>query len=192
MQLRRFGLLPPLIVLAIAAGCSHPVESPIDETEWTLPTADESHATPAAPSSSIASLQPLHSLPTLQRAPGTLKPGDQPTEIIQTYYRPAGAEPTFTPDSKQAAKVEYGRAPNYEWLQGELIYSSVRGVWRLRYAASDDDDAYGGSVTLLAVSPTFALEAGQRVRVKGSLINPRSTDPSPYYHVRQLEPLGTP
>ncbi len=192
MQLRRRGLLLPLALLALAGGCSQPAAAPLDEPTSLQISPDDLCSSTAAVERSIANLQPVQSLPNLQRTPESRGPGGSTTEIIQTYYRPAGADPNPTLDSKSASKVEFGRAPNYEWLQGELIYSSVRGVWRLRYAASDEDDAYGGSVTLLDVSPTFALEAGQRVRVRGRLINPRSTEPSPYYHVLQLEPLGTP
>jgi hypothetical protein len=189
MQLRRSGLLLPLMLLALAGGCSHPEAAPLDEPACLRPALVNGPSTLEQPT---ANLQPVQSLPTLQRAPEARGPGGSTTEIIQTYYRPAGSEPNLTVDSKSATQLEFGRAANYEWLQGELSYSSVRGVWRLRYASADEDDAYGGSVTLLDVSPTFALEAGQRVRVRGRLINPRSTEPSPYYHVLHLEPLGTP
>ena len=89
-------------------------------------------------------------------------------------------------------RIEFARAQDYSWLQGELLFSSVRGVWRLRYAASDDDDPYGGSVTLQGLSPELTLEAGQRVRVEGMLINSRSSEPSPCYHVSHLEQLSMP
>jgi hypothetical protein len=190
MQLRRSGLLLPLMLLALAGGCSRPeAVLPPDEPTSLQPAPEKG---PSALERPTANLQPVQSLPALQRTPESRGPGGSTTEIIQTYYRPAGSEPNLTVDSKSGTKLEFGRAANYEWLQGELIYSSVRGVWRLRYASSDEDDAYGGSVTLLDVSHTFALEAGQRVRVRGRLINPRSTEPSPYYHVLHLEPLGTP
>jgi len=68
-----------------------------------------------------------------------------------------------------------------------LLFSSVRGVWRLRYAAADDEDPYGGSVTLVHIDANLGLQAGQHVRVKGKLINPATSEPSPYYHVLEME-----
>ena len=107
---------------------------------------------------------------------------------MQAHYRPSATDPSGSLDSKPPtpARPEFGRAPDYRWLQGELLFSSVRGVWRLRYAAADDDDAYGGSVTLVDVDARLGLHAGQRVRVEGRLINPRSSEASPFYHVLKV------
>jgi hypothetical protein len=126
-------------------------------------------------------------MPQLQQAPSTLNAADPSSEIVQTHYRPPTSELFETRDGKASGPAEFGRAPDYTWLQGELLYSSVRGVWRLRYAAAEDEDPYGGSVTLVHVDASLGLQAGDRVRVTGKLINPKTSEPSPYYNVRQVE-----
>ncbi|CAN5357856.1 hypothetical protein BH10PLA2_BH10PLA2_40010 [soil metagenome] len=193
MQLRRFGLLLPLslVLLSLATGCSNPVASPFGDVQTVTPQSGMALSSGLTGSFPATGLQPVEALPKLH-TPETMRSSESTSEIIQTHYRPTPADPVSTATAKPATKIEFGRAANYEWLQGELIFSSVRGVWRLRYAAADDDDAYGGSVTLLDISPNVALQAGQRVRVLGRLINPRSTEPSPYYHVSQLETLSVP
>jgi hypothetical protein len=140
-----------------------------------------------AAKSTPAILQHVESVPIFQQTPMELPPADQGSEIVQTHYRPTPADPSGTPEPEPPVQVEFGRAPDYGWLQGELLFSSVRGVWRLRYAAADDDDLYGGSVTLIGVDARLVLQAGQRVRVNGRLINPRSNEPSPYYRVLNLQ-----
>jgi hypothetical protein len=82
-----------------------------------------------------------------------------------------------------------GHAADYHWLIGELQYSEVRSVWRLRYAGAEADDSFGGSVTLLAPSPMTAYRSGQRVFVEGQLIDPHSTEPSPSYRVQSIQPI---
>jgi hypothetical protein len=190
MQLRRFrSLLPlPQALLALVVGCSLQTAEPEDDSSQDSGKAVSEQM--VAANSTPAILQHVESVPILQQTPIQLPPADQGSEIVQTHYRPTPADPSETLEIKPLVKVEFGRAPDYGWLQGELLFSSVRGVWRLRYAAADDDDAYGGSVTLVNVDSHLALQAGQSVRVKGRLINPRSTEPSPYYHVRNLELLG--
>jgi hypothetical protein len=193
MQLRRPGTLLPLtVLLSLAAGCSDPASSSTGDFQTTSSQTGAARPSGKSGGNPATKLQLVQELPKLQQTPEATRSSESTSEIIQTHYRPTPADPVSTGNSKPAPKLEFGRAANYEWLQGELTFSSVRGVWRLRYAAADDDDVYGGSVTLLNISSNVALEAGQRVRVLGRLVNPRSTEPSPYYHVRQLEALNAP
>jgi hypothetical protein len=90
------------------------------------------------------------------------------------------------------AEPEQGHAPDYSWLVGELHYLEVRQVWRLRYAPVEEEDRYGGSVTLTENGPMSDYRSGQRVRVQGQLVDPDSRDPSPAYCVRSMEPLPSP
>ena len=188
MQLRRFGSLLPLaqVVLALTVGCSR--QSANAEREVAR------DASQMAPSQIVAAdlppfdaLHHVQSIPALQQAPTETPTKDMTGELVQTHYRPTPADPAGTIDNKPTTPVDFSRATDYRWLQGELLFSSVRGVWRLRYAAADDDDTYGGSVTLVNVDSHLALQAGQRVRVEGRLINPRSNEPSPFYHVSKLQ-----
>jgi hypothetical protein len=80
-----------------------------------------------------------------------------------------------------------GHAPDFSWLVGELQYLEVRNAWRLRYASVEDEDRYGGSVTLVEMGSLTGLRNGQRVRVEGRLVDPESRDPSPAYRVRSLQ-----
>jgi hypothetical protein len=194
MQPRRIGSLLPLVqlLLVITAGCSPQAAEPRIDSKEALDTPTIIGAAPALPEQSPIVLHPVASLPALQQTPAAPQATDSRSEIVQARYRPAAINPSEAIDSKSSSRVEFGRAPDYGWLQGELLFSSVRGVWRLRYAAADDEDPYGGSVTLRELPPNLVLEAGQRVRVTGRLVNAGSAEPSPCYHVEHLNVLGMP
>jgi hypothetical protein len=82
----------------------------------------------------------------------------------------------------------YAHALDYSMLAGELNYDRRQGSWRLRYATLDDEDRYGGSVTLQGAQGTLHdLKPGQVVRVRGSLADPDSHVPSPDYRVTEIE-----
>jgi hypothetical protein len=187
MQLRRFGLLPlAQVVLALLVGCSHqPTDPERESAQDAAQTArGEIVATDSPPPNA---LQHVESIPALQQPSPETPIRDMTGELVQTHYRPTPTNPAGTLEAEPTAPIAFGRATDYRWLQGELLFSSVRGVWRLRYAAADDDDVYGGSVTLVDVDSHLALHAGQRVRIEGRLINPRSNEPSPFYHVLKLQ-----
>jgi hypothetical protein len=188
MQLRRFGLLLPLaqMVLALVVGCSRQSADPGRESAQDVAQTVPGQ-TGAADSPPPDALQHVKSMPALHKPPSETPIKDLTGELVQTHYRPTPANPAGTLDNEPTAPIEFGRATDYRWLQGELLFSSVRGVWRLRYAAADDNDPYGGSVTLVDVDSHLALHAGQRVRIEGRLINPRSNEPSPFYHVLKLQ-----
>ena len=189
MQLRRFGLLLPLVqaVLALVVGCALQSAEPENESTQEAAQTGPDQKVAAVLASTSDPLQHVESLPALQPTPHEAPSKNATGEIVQAHYRPTGADPVGTLEINPNAPIEFGRAADYRWLQGELLFSSVRGVWRLRYAAADDDDPYGGSVTLLNVDAHLALQAGQHIRVEGRLINPRSNEPSPFYHVRKLQ-----
>ncbi len=189
MQLRRYRSLLPLAraFLALVVGCSLQSADPRIETAHYSEKASPDQEFATAAERLPVMLKHVESLPLLQQTP-IEKPAVEPgNEIVQTRYRPSSADLPGTVDNKTSVQFEFARAPDYGWLQGELLFSSVRRLWRLRYAAADDDDAYGGSVTLVGIDSPLALHAGQRVRVKGRLINPRSNEPSPYYRVLSVQ-----
>jgi hypothetical protein len=99
-------------------------------------------------------------------------------------YRPSALEVQPNPS--------YGHAPDYRWLTGELSFSPVRNAWRLRFADAEEDDAYGGSVTLIAPASPTTYHNGQRVRIEGELNDPCSQEPSPAYRVHYIQPLPPP
>lgn len=102
------------------------------------------------------------------------------------------AAPTEILGRWSGKKASAAHARDYSWLIGELHYVYVRDVWRLRYASADDEDPFGGSVTLTGVGPMTAYRSGQRVRVEGHVHDPQSGEPSPVYCVHSIQSLPSP
>jgi hypothetical protein len=92
---------------------------------------------------------------------------------------------TFTDITAHPA---FGHAPDYSWLVGSLDYVKSRQAWCLRYASVDEDDRYGGTVTLVDAGPMTGYRSGQLVRVTGEMVD----RPVPGYRVRALAPLQQP
>ena len=85
------------------------------------------------------------------------------------------------------ASAKFDHAPDYTWLVGELQYLHVRNAWRVRYASVDQEDRYGGSVTLVETGPMDKFQkSGQIVRVQGRLLNADSREPSPAFRVNAI------
>jgi hypothetical protein len=83
----------------------------------------------------------------------------------------------------------FGHAPDYSWLRGELQFMAEEHAWRIRYASVDEDDQYGGSMTLVDCGPMTNYSSGQKVRVGG---HPNDSDPkdaSTTYKVTSISPL---
>jgi hypothetical protein len=97
-----------------------------------------------------------------------------------------------SPEPARTPQIGYGHAPDYSWLTGELQYVHVRNAWRVRFASVDEEDRYGGSVTLVELGSTDKLANGQFVRVEGSLVHPDSQEPSPAYRVSSLKEMPKP
>lgn len=86
------------------------------------------------------------------------------------------------------AHPRFAHDPNYHWLVGVLDYSKIQGEWLLRYASVEEDDRYGGSVTLHRPGPMNQFKSGQLVRVEGHVINPESQQLRPAFEVQSLRP----
>lgn len=86
----------------------------------------------------------------------------------------------------------YHHNPEYTILVGELIQNRRQNTWRLRFAGLDEEDRYGGSVTLHNLGREMAsFKHGQHVRVEGAVIDPESKEVSPAFRVREILPTGT-
>lgn len=83
-------------------------------------------------------------------------------------------------------------AADYSWLIGELQYVQVRDAWRLRYLPADEEDAHGGTVTLIETPQLTGYRSGQLVRVEGQLVDPHSHEPSPTYRIQSLQAITLP
>lgn len=90
------------------------------------------------------------------------------------------------------AKPGMAHAADYSWLVGELQFVHVRKAWRLRYASVDEEDRYGGSVTLTEMGTMDNFTSGQMIRVEGQLMDPESREPSPAYRVRTIQSVANP
>ena len=90
------------------------------------------------------------------------------------------------------AKPCYVHDAEYRWLSGELQFVHVRNAWRLRYASVDEEDRYGGSVTLTEMGSMDSFSNGQFVRVEGCMVNPESKEPCPAFRVTSIQPLAQP
>jgi len=86
------------------------------------------------------------------------------------------------------ARAEFDHDHDYAWLVGSLNYVPQKQQWRLRYTSIDDEDKYGGSVTL-DVGPQMMkpYNDGDLVRVSGAVVDPDSREPSPLYRVRSID-----
>jgi hypothetical protein len=89
------------------------------------------------------------------------------------------------------ARSEFDHASDHSWLVGSLNYVPQKQQWRLRYTSIDDEDKYGGSVTL-DVGPQMMkpYHEGDLVRVQGGVEDPDSRQPSPTYRVRSIDVLS--
>jgi hypothetical protein len=86
------------------------------------------------------------------------------------------------------AKPGYAHAPDYSWIAGELQYIHAKNVWRVRYASVDEEDRYGGGVTLLSTGPMTDYKDGQIVRVVGQVAQETSHECS--YRVNSIQVLA--
>jgi hypothetical protein len=113
-----------------------------------------------------------------------------PAPVAKTPPSHRGEEP---PQRKAFGDVtahsSFGHAPDYSWLSGEVEYSRISKGWRLRYASVDEEDTYGGSVTLMEHPLLRGLKDGQYVRVQGRLSNPEVRSSAPQFLIDSLQPL---
>ncbi|HEY7330274.1 MAG TPA: hypothetical protein VH592_21730 [Gemmataceae bacterium] len=84
----------------------------------------------------------------------------------------------------------FGHDTKYRWLVGTLDYSRIQRAWLLRYVPFEEDDRYGGCVTLVGDVPTKSLKPGATVRVEGNLIDPDSRQLRPAFQVQNLRATG--
>jgi hypothetical protein len=106
--------------------------------------------------------------------------------VINPFREGAPGRRTFTDIT---AHPKFAHDPNYRWMVGRLDYSKVRQTWTLRFASVEEDDRYGGSVTLDNSGRMAAFQSGQLVRVEGQLVDADDTRPRPSYHAHSIQPV---
>lgn len=175
---------------------SSPVEMP---TSSIPPVSNERYINPAPAAPSL----PAAKTPTIEVTPNVVtaeKPKIQllppaptgPAVPVETVVIPPVGNTGIASRRSYAditAKPEYSHASDYTWLVGELHFYPQKNQWRLRYASIDNEDKYGGSVTLEAQQQLKDLQSGQMVRVEGEMIDAESRDASPRYRVKDVIPL---
>src|SRR5262249_19667432 len=145
---------------------------------------------PVVPAPSTPCLPALESLaapdPSVSpAAPPVAPPVDSPILVRATVGAPPaesspvqpvvhiGRDPSWQGGAAQEPSGgQFGHAPDYGWLVGELQYLQTRHAWRLRYARPGDADRYGGTVTLSGDALPADGSGGQLVRIEGHLVNP--------------------
>jgi hypothetical protein len=85
------------------------------------------------------------------------------------------------------AKACFSHAPDYTWVQGELVYLHSHNCWRIRYASVDEDDKYGGGINLVETGPMENFKDGQCVRVQGHPADPENKESE--YRVTSIQAL---
>lgn len=152
--------------------------------------ADESAALPIRNDSTV-----LHT--TAKPAPTALDaaPRQLPASAVFASERGSAAKTAPVEDSTpRAANADvttqpcFAHDPNYHRLVGVLEYSKIQDAWILRYASVEEEDRYGGSVTLHGSGPMNAFKSRQVVRVEGRLINPDSQQIRPAFQVESIHP----
>lgn len=147
--------------------------------------------------------RPVPAVAAPVQANATNLPAASPSApVFHTAAKRSPAEPERNPDVPPAlgspsegvpaqTSEHFGHDPNYRWLVGTLDYSRIQGAWLLRYMSYEEDDRYGGCVTLVGAVPARSLKKGQTVRVEGSLIDPDSRQLRPAFQVENMRASGS-
>jgi hypothetical protein len=156
-----------------------PVSQPQPEIVQT--SASEPVPEPPTPTAATSTMTPAvdTSLP-----PGAVVEETDPRPPRSGFARGEDAPPRRSYIDITASSC-YAHADDYSWLRGEVEYSRISKGWRLRYASVDEDDKYGGSVTLSG--DTEKLKDGMHVVVKGQMHDPEARGISPLYHADSIQ-----
>lgn len=181
-------LLKAVVGFGFVLGCNN---APKQSTVAVSP-----HMMSAAKTNGAASNATLVANATVaaEAKPVTVSPESQtPMTAVSTNFArgPQDEERKSTVDI--TAKPGFAHAPDYSWLNGEVQYSTISKTWRLRYASVDEDDPYGGSVTLAPGSHLESLEDGTMVHVVGQLEHATDRGIAPRYlatSCQALQPSG--
>jgi hypothetical protein len=121
--------------------------------------------------------------PVEPRESGVLRVDENPTITLkheEKVPRRSFADITVKPG--------YDHAADYSWVAGELQFLHARKVWRVRYASVQEEDRYGGGMTLVDAGPMTEFHDGQMVRVEGQVADVTSRESE--YRVHHIEPLA--
>lgn len=87
----------------------------------------------------------------------------------------------------------FAHAPDYNWIFGQVEYSNVSKEWRLRYASVEEEDRYGGRVSLIENHYVKELREGMYIHARGYVVNPEnSSTSSTYFRIDWYRALENP
>jgi hypothetical protein len=184
-----------LLAATFVAGCNQAQRQPArmtmtpTQTTQVYPTAKPQTTTVVTqlPEAQAPVEKPPEQLPAA--APAKAEPEMQPASYTAPVPKDEVKRRSFTDCS---AKPGMGHADNYTWLTGELQYLHGANVWNLRYASVDEEDKFGGSVTLVEMGRQNTFQSGQMVRVEGEVLDPEAKPLGGQgykFRVRSIEPL---
>lgn len=188
-----------VLVALLACGCRHSrcccsnCHAPTAATRGTV-LAGPCRPAPAADAPTQANKPGRPAVPAVVHrvAKPALPPADAPTRSQASLPHPAAAAQPVAHQELSASSLDAPAPPrfahdaNYRWLVGELDYSRIQKAWLLRYVPFEEEDRYGGCVTLIALPYMRNFKPGQTVRVEGFLIDPDSQQLRPAFQVRRL------
>lgn len=180
------GLLAP----AVALGCNSTGKHHHDGG-CTNCTAAANVQTP--PAYTVAAAMPrnvvTHTRPAEVNHEMAVKAPEQFKSPVENQKLIASGPPVKAPAPYTGAG--YYHSADYATLVGELHHNPRQNSWRLRYASVDEEDRYGGSVTLHNVGREMSgFKTGQYVRIEGAVVDKDSRAVSPNYTVRDILPAG--
>lgn len=154
------------------------MEAPLSVTSKELPAVASETTAAAGKGSSIV---------TTSAKPSSTFAADAPPPLVA----PSLSSPRNLPLGPQgvatvATGPRFAHDPHYRRLVGTLDYSRIQRGWLLRYASYEEDDRYGGVVTLLMSDRETHFKSGQTVRVEGALVDPESRQLRPAYRVQNV------
>ncbi len=103
----------------------------------------------------------------------------QVTSTVEETVNPfetdlANAKPQAEPEPAELPIPEYGHGKNYRWLLGHLQrVHSPKHQWKIRYAALDENDEWGGSMILAPDAQLDQWKDGDQVYVEGEILTKR-------------------
>jgi len=86
----------------------------------------------------------------------------------------------------KSVHIKYGHGENFTTVTGQL--QAYRKTYRLRYASIEQEDRYGGVVTLEGADLS-KLRDGQHARIQGVLVPPTERNGPAMYRVQSIEIL---
>jgi hypothetical protein len=180
----------------LLSGCESAQPRPV-ASRPSLPTTVTLSKAPAPPRPPVVTAKAEASVE--QENPPSLAITNPAPEVHQARFEdgdPTASLHPATPARKSyvdiTARSCFGHSDDYSWVAGELQYSHLSKAWRLRYASVDEEDKWGGSVTLVCDRPSAEFKDGTCVRVRGHIDEAAAKSTAPPYQVESVQVIEKP